>query len=145
MTKITFSLFLVLPLLLAACRGAATPTPTRTPTPAASPSPTATPPPTGAPPATATRTPTLTPTPSAKTASVTIQNSAFVPAQLTVDRGTRVTWTNQDSLPHTVTGPGFDSGSLGQSQTFSYTFNSPGDFSYTCSFHPTMRGQVTVK
>jgi plastocyanin len=62
-----------------------------------------------------------------------------------VERGTRVTWTNRDTLAHTVTGSGFASGNLGQGQTFSYTFDIPGDYSYTCSLHPTMRGQVTVR
>jgi len=134
MRKIPLFLFLVLTLLLAACGGAATATPAATASPAATaiPSPT----PTGTP------TPTAPP---AQTASVTIQNYAFVPAQLTVERGTRVTWTNRDSLAHTVTGSGLDSPSLGQGQTFGYTFNTAGDFSYICSLHPTMRGQVTVR
>jgi hypothetical protein len=53
---------------------------------------------------TAVSTPTPTPTSTAKTTSATIQNSTFIPAQLTVERGTRVTWTNQDALAHTVAG-----------------------------------------
>jgi plastocyanin len=141
--KIPLFLFFVLPLLLSACRGAATPTPT--PKATATPTPTATATPTATTTLTAVSTPTATPTTAAKTASVTIQNFAYNPTQLTVDRGTRVTWTNQDSVAHTVTGSGFDSGSLGQGQTFSYTFDTPGDYSYSCSFHPTMHGQVTVK
>ena len=133
MRKIALFLFFVFPLLLSACGGAATPTPTPARTATATPSPPAV------------STPTPTPTSAARTASVTIQNSAFVPAQLTVERGTRVTWTNRDSLAHTVTGSGLNSPSLGQGQTFSYTFDAPGDYSYTCSLHPTMRGQVTVR
>jgi len=169
MKKIALLLFLALTLLLAACRGAATPTPTpttkpsatptaavtlsptRTATPAATASATATPlatptrTPTATPTQTAAPSPTTTPPSVAKTASVAIQNFAFVPAQLTVDRGTRVTWTNEDTATHTVKGSGFESGSLGRGQTFSYTFDTPGVYSYTCSFHPTMQGQITVR
>ena len=54
-----------------------------------------------------------TPAPATGNAGVTdvvIQNFAFAPADLTVGMGTTVRWTNQDSVAHTVTGTGFDSG-----------------------------------
>jgi len=77
-----------------------------------------------------------------------IKDFAFNPASLTVKKSTSVTWTNQDSSNHTVTetdgqtGPG--SGSLGQGQTYSFTFNTAGTFHYKCSIHPSMTGTVTV-
>src|SRR4051794_5659717 len=39
----------------------------------------------------------------ANTDKVTIQNIAFAPANITVKKGTSVTWTNQDAVEHTVT------------------------------------------
>jgi plastocyanin len=80
--------------------------------------------------------------------SVTISNFAFSPANLTVKKGTTVTWTNQDSTAHTVTetdgqkGP--DSSSLGNGKTYSFTFDTVGTFKYKCSIHPEMLGTVTV-
>ncbi len=67
--------------------------------------------PTVAPTATPTATPTPTPTAAATTPpasggnSVTIANFAFSPQSLTVKAGTKVTWTNNDSVTHTVTAP----------------------------------------
>ncbi len=82
-----------------------------------------------------------------KTAKVTIQNFAYSPADITVQKGTTVTWTNLDSVQHTVTSDTglFDSGRLSQDQTWSYTFNNAGTFSYHCTIHPYMKGTVTVQ
>lgn len=76
--------------------------------------------------------------------SVNIENFAFNPATITVQKGTTVTWTQMDSAQHTVTGNGFDSGNLNKGQTFSWTFNETGTFSYKCSNHPSMSGKVIV-
>jgi plastocyanin len=85
--------------------------------------------------------------------SVAIKDFAFSPAALTVPAGTTVTWTNQDTLPHTVVsdattlfqvGAIFTSPSLSQGQKFSYTFSTPGTVTYHCSVHPFMGGTVTV-
>ncbi|HEY8283631.1 MAG TPA: cupredoxin family copper-binding protein [Chloroflexota bacterium] len=78
---------------------------------------------------------------------VTIQNFAFSPAVLKVALGTTVTWTNQDSVAHTVTSDTnawADSGSLATGKTFSVTFNKAGSFAYHCAIHPTMTAQVLV-
>ncbi len=76
--------------------------------------------------------------------NVNIENFAYNPATITVQKGTAVAWTQIDSAPHTVTGNGFDSGNLNKGQTFSWTFNETGTFSYKCSIHPTMGGKVVV-
>lgn len=98
----------------------------------------------GKPAATPAVTPAATPT-AGKGAAVSINNFAFQPATLSVDKGATVTWTNKDSVPHTVTGEGFDSGSLSQGQTFARSFDKPGTYSYRCAIHPYMKGEVTVK
>jgi plastocyanin len=81
--------------------------------------------------------------------TVAIQNFAFTPQTLTVKAGTKVTWTNSDSTPHTVTstdGPStsasptglFDSGQLASGATFSFTFTKAGTYYYECTIHASM-------
>jgi len=80
------------------------------------------------------------------TTDVTIGDFAFSPARIEVKVGDTVTWTNNDSLTHTVTGDGgIDSGELATGQTYTKTFDAAGDFAYACTIHPTMTGSVTVK
>lgn len=69
--------------------------------------------------------------------TVSIQDDFFSPQNLTVTAGTRVTWTNNGSMAHTVTADdgSFDSGRLDPGQSFSWTFNSSGTVPYHCSFH----------
>ncbi|MEU7163877.1 cupredoxin family copper-binding protein [Streptomyces morookaense] len=77
-----------------------------------------------------------------------IANFAYSPSSLTVGKGTKVTWTNDDSAPHTVTSDGsgpLHSPSLDRGGSFSYTFDSAGTFSYYCTVHPNMHGTVVVK
>jgi plastocyanin len=78
------------------------------------------------------------------TAAVTIANFAFDPATLTIEVGTTVTWTNQDSAAHTATGDTFDTGELAQGESGSVTFDTEGTFDYICSIHPNMTGTIVV-
>lgn len=92
-------------------------------------------------------TPSITSTNAASsTASVDISNFAFSPAELTVAKGTAVTWTNKDSAPHTVTSTSnaFDSGTLQNTASWTFTFNNPGTYDYQCSIHTSMKGKVIV-
>jgi amicyanin len=85
-------------------------------------------------------------TPVAGVTQVSIQNFTYQPANMSVKAGTTVTWTNQDSTPHTVTFRNGmrDSGILRQGQSFSYTFTQPGTYTYYCAYHANMVGTVTV-
>jgi plastocyanin len=82
--------------------------------------------------------------------AVTIKNFAFSPATLTVAKGTKVTWMNEDSTPHQIAS---DSGSavsfsgpaIPQGQSYSFTFNTAGEFSYHCAIHPSMLGKIIVQ
>jgi len=80
--------------------------------------------------------------------SVNIQGMAFSPGSLTVAAGTKVTWTNKDSAPHTVTSTGSpsftSSGTLSQNGTYSFTFVTAGTYTYICSIHPSMQGTIIV-
>jgi plastocyanin/glucose/arabinose dehydrogenase len=88
--------------------------------------------------------------PAATTAAVNVQNFTFQPQDLTIKAGTTVTWTNNDSVAHTVTwdDESVDSGLFGQGDTFSYTFSAPGTYPYYCRPHGSpgagMHGSVTV-
>lgn len=78
---------------------------------------------------------------------VDIQNFAFGPATLTVSVGDTVTWTNNDTVPHTATASGgaFDSGTIGAGDTFTFTFTEAGSFDYVCNFHPNMMATIVVQ
>jgi plastocyanin len=85
----------------------------------------------------------------AEDATVKIDNFSFSPAQITVAPGTKVTWANQDDMPHTVTDAGapraFKSPALDTGDAFSHMFSAPGTYHYYCSLHPYMHGTVVVK
>jgi plastocyanin len=81
------------------------------------------------------------------TRTVLIQNFSFKPAHITIKRGTRVTWINKDTAPHTATainGKSFHSPVLRKGQSYSHTFKTAGKWGYYCKIHPDMRGSVTV-
>ncbi len=71
-------------------------------------------------------------------------NNGFVPATMTVKKGTTVTWTNRDVTQHTVTGSGWGSQTLQPGQSFSYTFSTAGSFDYKCTIHTVMQGTINV-
>ena len=77
--------------------------------------------------------------------SINIQNFAFSPATLTVKKGTTVTWTNNDSAPHQIKSATFNSGQLGNGQSFSFAFDTAGTFDYSCAIHPSMLGKIIVQ
>jgi len=77
--------------------------------------------------------------------TVNINNSAFSPASLIINKGDTVTWINQDSAPHTATGVSFDSKTIDEGHSYSFTFIESGPFKYKCTFHPSMLGEVIVK
>jgi len=84
-------------------------------------------------------------------AAITINTFQFTPSPLEVKAGTRVTWTNQDDITHTVTSGTpesrvgrFDSRLDGKGASTSVTFTEPGTYDYFCNRHQSMRGQVRV-
>jgi plastocyanin len=84
---------------------------------------------------------------SAANAAVKIDNFVFGPQTITVPVGGTVTWTNSDDIPHTAvsTDGVFKSKVIDTDEKFSYTFTKAGTYSYYCSIHPKMTGQVVVK
>ena len=90
---------------------------------------------------------TATDQPSAANATVKIDNFVFGAEAITVPVGTTVTWTNSDDIPHTAvsTDGVFKSKVMDTDEKFSYTFTKAGTYTYYCSVHPKMTGQVVVK
>ena len=70
----------------------------------------------------------------------------FAPVMLTVDAGSTVTWKNTAEEPHTVVSEDglFRSGALDTNESFSFRFDRPGTYRYTCSIHPRMTGTIVV-
>ena len=79
-------------------------------------------------------------------------NECYIPAEVTVNVGDTVTWSNDDSAAHTVTsgtptgGPDgtFDSSLFMADATFSHTFDNAGEYNYFCMVHPWMTGKIQV-
>ena len=77
---------------------------------------------------------------------VTIDNFTFTPAELNLEVGDSVTWTNHDDIPHTIVSAGkFRSKALDTDDSFTFTFTAAGDYRYFCSLHPHMTGMIKVE
>ncbi len=78
---------------------------------------------------------------------IIIADFSFNPSELTIKKGEKVTWLNNDSTTHTVTSDTgeFDSGDLANGSKFSHTFDKTGTFKYKCTIHPDMAGTIIVE
>ena len=95
-----------------------------------------------------------------KATTVSTSLLSFTPATLTVKVGTTVTWTDTDSIAHTVTTGTFVLGSdglrtsqhpdglinmpLSRGNNINFTFTKPGKYIYYCSIHKGMSGEIVV-
>ncbi len=81
------------------------------------------------------------------TTNIDISNFDYSIPNLVINAGDTVTWTNLDSVDHTITsdsGNELDSAIIAAGQTYTHTFLTPGTYTYHCSIHPEMTGTVTV-
>ena len=86
-------------------------------------------------------------TPTAQDEAVQMAELAFTPTSVIVTPGSTVTWTNNDSVPHTVSfGDGGPQSSeiIDPGGTFEATFPETGSYAYVCTLHPEMVGVVEV-
>lgn len=82
----------------------------------------------------------------AQTHTVVIEGFKFNPPMLTLHRGDRIVWHNEDLVPHTATSHGvFDSRSIAPGSSWTYVARKAGTLPYVCTFHPTMRASLTVQ
>jgi len=87
-------------------------------------------------------------------------NSCYSPSSLTIDVGSTVTWKNEDQSRHTITSGdllesaynvgtnypnGFDSPLLEIGDTWTHTFDTPGEYPYFSKAKPWMVGVIIVK
>lgn len=81
------------------------------------------------------------------TVTIEIRNLRYSPERIDVSPGTHVRWVNHDPLEHTVTASGqWDSGLIAANGgTWGHTFTAAGEYGYTCTPHPFMKGAVVVK
>lgn len=79
--------------------------------------------------------------------AIEIKDFAFSPAELTVNIGDRVIWTNSDSAPHTIVANNgeFSSDNFSKGETYSFIFAKPGTYTYYCGLHPSMKGTIIVR
>lgn len=86
-------------------------------------------------------------TPSARLVQVSIINFAFQPANITTGRGSTIVWLNKDQVVHTVStvDGSFDSGEIAPGDSFEQRFEKIKVYTYSCTFHPQMRGTITIQ
>lgn len=62
---------------------------------------------------------------------------SYDPDPVEIPAGTEIMWNNVDDQAHTATADdeSWDSGSLGPGDTYSQTFDEPGEYPYHCVFH----------
>ncbi|MCE2497661.1 MAG: hypothetical protein J4F28_01460 [Nitrosopumilaceae archaeon] len=81
-----------------------------------------------------------------------VDDTCYIPADVSINAGDTVSWINSDTAAHTVTsgsvtdGPTgiFDSSLVMVGAVFEHTFEEAGTFEYFCMVHPWMDGTVTV-
>ena len=109
-----------------------TPTPTPTPLPTATPTPM----------------PTATPIPEEiiNQNDIKISGFKFLTNEISINVGTTIIWTNNDSSIHTATSidSKFDSGYLYQNESYEFKFLNAGVYTYRCSLHSGMIGKISV-
>ena len=80
--------------------------------------------------------------------TVTIKDFKFTPATLNVKVGTKVTFIQEDSIPHNATAQGtnaFKTPTMTKGQKFTVTFSKAGTYNYICDIHQYMKGTVVVR
>ena len=80
-------------------------------------------------------------------AQVGIENFTFSPGDVTAAVGETITWTNEDSAPHTATldDDACDTGNIAQGATAGLVFDAAGTYPYHCKIHPNMVGTITIQ
>jgi plastocyanin len=86
--------------------------------------------------------------------SIAMQNIAFVPQKIRIDKGASVTWTNNDSAVHYINTdshpyhtyfPPQNSKALNKGDVFVLVFEQAGIYPYHCSAHTNMTGTILVE
>jgi plastocyanin len=78
--------------------------------------------------------------------TIHIKDYVFRPGAMHVHPGDSVTYINDDDDAHTVTADdkSFDSKGLDTKEQWTYVFDKPGKYTYHCSLHGYVHGEVDV-
>lgn len=79
--------------------------------------------------------------------TIDIKDFAFSSPNIKIKKGTKVIWTNQDTVKHNAfsddaNGPKGEL--LGKGESYSFVFDTVGTNNYYCTPHPYMKGVVNV-
>jgi plastocyanin len=83
----------------------------------------------------------------AKTHTITIKNSKYTPASLTIHVGDTIIWKNDDDKDHTVIADdkSFKSENISSGDNYTFAFKKAGTFKYGCKYHPREKSTITVE
>jgi len=76
--------------------------------------------------------------------AVDARDLTFSPNHLTVQQGQTVVFRMRDVVAHNVVADDFRSKDISKG-IYKHRFDQPGTYSYKCTLHPTMTGDVTVR
>ena len=80
--------------------------------------------------------------------AVDMKDLQFVPKDVQMKVGQRVSWRNEDTTDHNVVairGASFRSRAFGEGKSYSYVPERSGRVSYVCTLHPQMKGSLDVR
>ena len=79
--------------------------------------------------------------------TISIQNMAFNPNQITIKSGTNIQWVNNDNTQHQIMGDNgaFQSTVLNPGDTYNFYFAKSGIYGYHDALNPTITGTITVQ
>ncbi|MFA5013472.1 MAG: cupredoxin domain-containing protein [Candidatus Paceibacterota bacterium] len=77
--------------------------------------------------------------------TISIKNFTFDPGSISIPLNSTITWVNNDSPIHSIKSNTFNSPNLDTGQTFSFTFDQPGTFNYSCGIHSSEKGTIIVR
>jgi plastocyanin len=76
--------------------------------------------------------------------TVHMSDFAFHPQSLSVHTGDTVIFQNDDDVTHNVSTDAFKSPDIEGGKSWKYTFSKAGTYAYVCTYHPGMKGTITV-
>ena len=78
------------------------------------------------------------------TVHVTIENLAFLPAEIAVKAGETIEWTNKDPFAHTATVKGGWEVVIPPGKVASHVAIADDTADYYCRYHPNMKGKIRI-
>jgi len=78
--------------------------------------------------------------------TIIIKGWRFTPGNLQVPVGAAVTWMNEDSAVHDAKADdtSWETENLRKGASATIAFDEPGEYSYYCTLHPSMKARITV-